>query len=181
MAPAGKGHRRWPRAVWRGRYLSPATFLFFGLLTTALANLLFVMGHDPRPRDADADGLLDQWELQQFGSLAMDGTLDSDGDGLSDAAEAAAGASPLCADSDGDGVPDGMDAHPCSAVDADGDGLADDWELWRFGGHGSLPPGDPDGDGRTTQQEWADGTDPARADVPAASRPALALFTPPAA
>jgi hypothetical protein len=45
--------------------------------------------------DADQDGLPDGWELEWLGDLAGTGTTDSDLDGLTDAAELAAGTNPL--------------------------------------------------------------------------------------
>jgi hypothetical protein len=48
--------------------------------------------YDP---DSDDDGIPDSWELQYFGSLTnMDGTSDSDGDGLLDWQEHRAGTEP---------------------------------------------------------------------------------------
>ena len=45
--------------------------------------------------DADADGMTDSWEIQQFGNLdASDGTADSDVDGFTDAQEFSAGTDP---------------------------------------------------------------------------------------
>jgi len=45
--------------------------------------------------DADRDGLCDDWELAHFGSLqATDGTIDSDGDGLTDKQEHDGGTNP---------------------------------------------------------------------------------------
>ncbi len=51
----------------------------------------FVLAPDP---DQDHDGLLDAWELAEFGSLSRDGSADYDGDGMSDAGEHEAGTSP---------------------------------------------------------------------------------------
>jgi hypothetical protein len=45
-------------------------------------------------------------------------------------------------------------------ADTDGDGLDDAWERLLFGGLHSSPDEDPDGDGFTTGQEYAAGTDP---------------------
>jgi hypothetical protein len=44
--------------------------------------------------DSDADGMLDSWELNCFGSLARDGTGDFDGDGISDLDEFLKGKDP---------------------------------------------------------------------------------------
>lgn len=57
--------------------------------------------------DSDSDGLADEWEVSNFGSVAYTtGAVDSDGDGLSNASELAAGTDPNNIDSDGDGYSD---------------------------------------------------------------------------
>ncbi len=45
--------------------------------------------------DTDSDGLMDEWELTYFGDLSQNGSGDPDGDGQSNAAEYAAGTSPV--------------------------------------------------------------------------------------
>jgi acid phosphatase type 7 len=45
--------------------------------------------------DTDSDGLPDAWETTNFGSLAQNAAGDSDGDGISNAAEYSAGTSPV--------------------------------------------------------------------------------------
>jgi Tol biopolymer transport system component len=52
----------------------------------------------PAP-DTDADGIDDRWEIAQFGDLNHDLTGDSDGDGMSDSSEFAAGTNPAQATS----------------------------------------------------------------------------------
>lgn len=49
--------------------------------------------------DSDGNGLADAWERQYFGEIRTDGTLDSDGDGLSNLAEFIAGTNPTNASS----------------------------------------------------------------------------------
>jgi hypothetical protein len=50
------------------------------------------------------------------------------------------------------------------AVDSDGDGLPDAWETENFGNLSQTANGDPDNDGLTNAQEFANGTDPNNAD-----------------
>ncbi len=88
--------------------------------------------------------------------------VDSDGDGLSDDAEAAIGTDPNDADSDDDGLTDGEELREYGTdpmrADSDGDGLTDGEEVLE---HGSDPISfDTDGDGRTDGDEVADGSDP---------------------
>jgi hypothetical protein len=59
--------------------------------------------------DQDQDGLPDDWERHYFGNLSHSGTADSDGDGLTDAAEFAQGTNPNSNDTDADGMPDGWE------------------------------------------------------------------------
>ncbi len=72
----------------------------------------------------DGDTLPDWWELNQLGSLIEDDFGDSDGDGLTNAEELAAGTDPTETDTDGDGLNDGEDPNPLTA-DADGNGMSD--------------------------------------------------------
>lgn len=55
--------------------------------------------------DTDGDGLLDEWEIQFFGSIDTVND-DPDGDGLSNSEEFLAGTSPVDPDTDGDGYTD---------------------------------------------------------------------------
>jgi RHS repeat-associated protein len=75
---------------------------------------------------------------------------DTDGDGLSDADEVAAGSNPALADSDGDGIGDYEEinyyhSNP-NLADTDGDGISDYLELTYY--HTSLLLTDTNGDGR---------------------------------
>jgi len=80
--------------------------------------------------DFDNDGLSD---LAEYNSGASDPTkTDSDGDGLSDGEEVAAGTQPLVADTDGDGIADGAEGtagtDPLDS-DTDDDGYSDGVEV----------------------------------------------------
>jgi hypothetical protein len=107
--------------------------------------------------DTDGDGLADPWEILHFREspeeteaeiLAKhDGTDDPDGDGFDNEAEETAGTDP----NDPDHTP----------LDADQDGYEDAWEIETFGTIAYGPDDDPDGDGFTTAEELAAGTDPA--------------------
>ncbi len=57
--------------------------------------------------DIDSNGLLDQWEIDNFGALGQDPNGDPDTDGADNFAEENAGSDPNLADSDSDGVDDG--------------------------------------------------------------------------
>lgn len=78
--------------------------------------------------------------LTNFASVVLSGgAVDTDADGMTDAAEAAAGLSPTDADQDGNGVPDGQD-------DWDGDGADNQAELVAGTPMGSpTPAGGGDG------------------------------------
>lgn len=111
------------------------------------------------PIDKDGDGLLDTWEITNFGSTtAQTGTADPDGDFSNNIAEQAANTNP----NDGSVFPN-----------ADADGLSDGYELL-FAGNltdltGTLPAGsgpgagtgDFDGDGFSDLQEFRYGSNAA--------------------
>lgn len=98
---------------------------------------------------------------------AIDPTLDSDNDGLTDVDEIARGTDPYNNDTDGDGFWDGHEVNVTKTnplkADTDGDGLDDYLEA-----HDLLTnalKADTDGDGLTDGQEWHTyNTDPKRAD-----------------
>lgn len=84
------------------------------------------------PYDSEPDGLPDWWELKHLGTLAYVGSVDSDGDGLTNAQELAAGTDPTKTDTDGDGLEDGDEAfYGTNALlaDTDGDGYSDGVEV----------------------------------------------------
>lgn len=138
--------------------------------------------------DSDNDGLDDDWENAQCGTLQWDklsdpdtdGLLhydeyligtgacdpDSDDDGLLDGTEvyySGCALDPLNPDSDGDGLTDGQEVNqyltdPCS-VDSDNDGLTDYEEVMQY----QTDPNnsDTDGDGMSDYKEIHQyGTDP---------------------
>ena len=92
--------------------------------------------------DADNDGLVDTWEISNFGDLTRDGTGDFDNDGSTDAQEFAAGTNPALdtswPDTDADGVKDSYELATfgnlttATITDKDGDGLLDTWEVTYF-------------------------------------------------
>lgn len=94
--------------------------------------------------DADNDGMLDAWELENGldPTNAVDAERDPDGDGLTNLQESLGMTDPFDADTDGDGVPDGYEN------DAGSDPTVADSDL------------DADGDGYTDYQEYLAGTDP---------------------
>ena len=113
-----------------------------------IGQLKYVFAFDTEG-DGDADGMLDWWERQQFGSTGYsDGSTDTDGDGLSDGLEHQYGADPHSQDSDGDGLDDGdeidNDADPILA-DTDGDGLTDGEEVNTYGTEPDAIDSDSDG------------------------------------
>jgi hypothetical protein len=101
----------------------------------------------------------------------IDPDADTDGDGLTDAAEAGLGTDPLNADTDADGLSDGdeVNVHGTNPLDqdSDDDGLQDGTEIERAMGSGCPAPltADSDGDGLLDGAEAAAGTNPCAADT----------------
>lgn len=112
--------------------------------------------------DSDGDGLLDVWEIAQFGNLtsargseAQDPLLgadwDNDDDGFDNEAEETAGSNPN---------------NPASIPgDIDGDTLADADEILYFGNLAQVPNGDFDGDYSTNIVEITAGISPSNASL----------------
>jgi hypothetical protein len=100
--------------------------------------------------DLDNDGLLDSWEIANFGNItSYDGTADPDNDGYTNEQEETANSDPKNTAS----IPG----------DIDGDGLLDSVEITYFGNLDQTPAGDYDGDYATNGAEIAAGTSPANA------------------
>jgi hypothetical protein len=83
------------------------------------------------------------------------GDVDSDGDGLSDAAEISLGTNPNNPDTDGDGLTDGQEVNDYGTnpllADTDGDGLSDYEEVMTY--HTNPLMADSDNDGLTDYEE----------------------------
>ena len=80
-----------------------------GIMKASIADLL---GTPVAIADNDRDGLPDEWEIAEFGSLtAQSGQGDADGDGLTNLFEYSAGLKPNLVDSDGDGFNDAAELH----------------------------------------------------------------------
>jgi hypothetical protein len=94
--------------------------------------------------DDDGDGLPDLWEEEYFGDTGSTSAEDDpDGDGLTNAEEAALGSNPTSDDSDSDGMSDGWEvAHGLNPTD------------------GTDAEADSDGDGVSNLEEYENGTDP---------------------
>lgn len=107
--------------------------------TPALAPRVFFRLNALPPLDADADGL----DAMEEGLLnTSDLSLDTDGDTLSDVLEFRLG------------------YNPASGISADSDPIPDDWEVYWFGSDFHTRDADPDGDGLTNLDEFANGTNP---------------------
>ncbi|MFC1886630.1 CFI-box-CTERM domain-containing protein [Thermodesulfobacteriota bacterium] len=96
--------------------------------------------------DTDNDTIADCWEIDHFGDLSKDGTVDSDNDGLIDLGEYQKNTEPLTPDTDGDSLPDGWeDLYGLDPLDATGINGKD---------------GDFDNDGISNYKEYNNGTKP---------------------
>lgn len=124
-----------------------------------LAALPLVARHAAAATDRGNDGI----GVEDRG-VSSQASADSDGDGATDAEEAAAGSDPTVKDTDGDGLVDGEEIGPGEPrpspidPDSDDDGLADGVEAHEYGTQPVLA--DTDGDGVKDGNEVAAGTDP---------------------
>lgn len=111
----------------------------------------FIAGTDPTlpdyDWDSDSDGLMDGWELANFGDISsQNGAGNPDGDTRTNLQEQQTGNNPNAMDPD---------------TDLDADGLIDLWEVLHFGNTAAQgASGNPDGDGRTNIEEQATEHDP---------------------
>lgn len=125
-------------------------------------------GPAPEPTAPYVAGQAVQHTQQDATTAWMTGTrqTDTDGDGLVDALEVAAGSDPTVADTDGDGLSDAFEvgvlrSDPTSP-DTDSDGLSDAMEHL----YGTDPTrADTDADGLTDAAEVSYGTDPLQQDA----------------
>ncbi|WP_367875239.1 beta strand repeat-containing protein [Luteolibacter sp. Populi] len=103
--------------------------------------------------DSEPDGLLDAWEIANFGGIGVTtGSVDSDGDGFTNAEE-----------QDGHSIPNGPGGLASTPDDRDGDALSDSWEFTNFANLAQIGTGDADGDLATNEQEETAGTNPGSA------------------
>ena len=111
-----------------------AAFVLLSSETGESPNRLDVIAKAPN-RDSDDDGLLDEWELANFGDLDETPEGDTDSDGRTNAQELAAGTSGAESDTDGDGLNDGAEftanTDPLN-TDSDGDGVTDGDEVLTY-------------------------------------------------
>lgn len=91
---------------------------------------------------SDGDTLDDWWELNTFGDLNQTGSMDADGDGLTNEQEENAGTDAMLADTDGDGIEDGVENLTSPVLfDTDGDGLHDGIEAGLMNSVGTYGSG----------------------------------------
>jgi uncharacterized protein (DUF1800 family) len=137
--------------------------------------------------DTDGDTLPDWWEFAHKlrPNFAGDAALDGDGDGLANTAEFARKSNPTLADTDGDGLSDAAETGTGTWVsatstgsspllaDTDGDGLNDGREVAALPAATNPNLPDSDGDGRSDAEEIAAGTDPLTGTLATASIPTI--------
>jgi len=120
--------------------------------------------YDPQDNsDTDGDGIENWSDADADGNGTVDNGVDTDGDGITDAAESANGTDPINMDSDGDGIPDGadVDSGANSNTDTDGDGVQDGGDVDNTTATNNT---DTDGDGIIDIVDPLDNTDPVDTD-----------------
>ena len=122
--------------------------IWHGALTSDEREVLHDLGADSiDTTDSDADGLVDAWEIANFGNITVTtGAADSDSDGFTNAEEQDARSNP--------------NSNSSTPDNTDGDTLSDAWEVANFTSLDQLPGGDPDGDLATNEEEETAGTNP---------------------
>jgi hypothetical protein len=76
----GSGIFNWVPAVGQAGRYSVKFIAGDGVLESSRQAAIRIFSQE----DSDGDGMLDSWEIEHFGTLALDGTGDFDGDGISD-------------------------------------------------------------------------------------------------
>jgi hypothetical protein len=125
-------------------------------------------GTDPtRSADNDLDGLNDEWETNNFGSLQYNATDDPDADSLNNYAEQSNGTNPNLIDSDGDLLLDGPEVNTYQTdpldSDTDSDTLSDGDEVNFY--HSNPLLSDTDGDTLSDGEEVQYQTNPTVSDT----------------
>jgi len=138
------------------------------------SNEVFGVGVTVVDPDSDGDGLLDEWEIEHFGSLDQGPGDDYDGDGLNNLGEYQQGTDPTDPDTDSDGMADGWEIQygldpldgSDASVDSDGDGVTNLEEYLAGSDPTSVPPtadAGPDqtvDEGATVTLDGSDSSDP---------------------
>ncbi|MBB5353873.1 pectin methylesterase-like acyl-CoA thioesterase [Haloferula luteola] len=134
--PAPYGKYPWTSVTTDDANSAPATI--------SQLKAVFALRFETCAEDSDGDGLVDEWEYEQFDTLSQNSAGDFDGDGFSNLEEYLRASSPV----------DPNDG------DSDADGLPDAWEIAQFGNLDESGTNDPDNDGLTNFEERALNTDP---------------------
>lgn len=136
----GKGAKDGPTTSWDG--LVDDVRIYSRALTAPEVLDLYGSGSGG---DTDGDGLPDDWEMDNFGSLSPTPGGDPDADGLTNQEEWSSGTDPNAADTDGDGLTDAQETGSIGtsplAPDTDGDGVGDGAEV--AAGTDPLDPASP--------------------------------------
>ncbi len=90
-------------------YIAAASYYDEDLATRNIDSKIYKWNGPIETIDSDADSILDWWEIQYFGDLTHDGTVDADKDGLTALQEYQNGTNPNLSDTDKDGLSDGFE------------------------------------------------------------------------